>query len=76
LQKSKQTSFNAIAKSRASARQNLLKNVNPIIKRYMENNNIKLVLDKQVIILGDSTLEITDQIISTLNKELPSLKLN
>ena len=42
----------------------------------MEENNIRMVLDKKAVILGDSTLEITDQIIAILNKELPSLKIN
>jgi len=42
----------------------------------MEENNIRLVLDKKSVILGDTTLEITDQIITILNKELPSIKIN
>ena len=36
LQKNKQKSFNDIAKSRNGAKQSLLKAVNPIIKKYME----------------------------------------
>ena len=42
----------------------------------MEENSINLVLDKESIILGNSELEITDQIIAILNKELSSLKIN
>jgi Skp family chaperone for outer membrane proteins len=42
----------------------------------MEENEIKIVLDKQSIVLGDKNLEITDKIILILNKELPSLKIN
>ena len=42
----------------------------------MEGNNIQIVLDKKAVILGDTNLEITDKIISILNKELPSLKTN
>lgn len=76
LQKEKQKTFNDIAKSRNNAKQSLLKAVNPIIKKYMEDNNIRLVLDKKNVILGDQTLEITDQIINILNKELPSIKVN
>lgn len=76
LQKNKQTSFNNIAKSRANARNELIKAVNPIVKTYMEKNNIRIVVDKSAIVLGDTTLEITDQIILILNKELPKLKIN
>ena len=42
----------------------------------MEENQIKLVLDKGAILLGDKKLEITSQIIEILNKELKSLKIN
>jgi len=76
LQKKKQDSFNSIAKSRNDAKQSLLKSVNPIIKKYMEDNKIRIILDKQSVIMGDATLEITDQIIIILNKELQSLKIN
>ena len=76
LQKNKQASFNKISKSRNDAKQALLKAVNPIVKKYMEDNKIRIVLNKQSVILGDATLEITDEIIKILNKEFPSLKAN
>ena len=54
----------------------MLTAVNPIIKKYMEENKIRLILNKKSVVMGDTTLEITDQIIAILNKELPSLKVN
>ena len=41
----------------------------------MEKNNIRIVLDKQSILLGDIKLDITSRIIEILNKELKSLNL-
>jgi len=76
LQKNKQISFNNIGKSRNKAKQALLKAVNPIIKKYMDENNVRVVLDKKSVIMGDTTLEITDKIITILNKEVPSLNIN
>ena len=76
LQKNKQETFNKIAKSRSNARQSLLKSINPIVKKYMEDNKIRIVFDKQGVILGDSTLEITSQIISIVNKEVSSIKID
>jgi outer membrane protein len=76
IQKSQQESLNSIAVSRNNARQKLLMSVNPIIKKYMEENKIRIVLDKQSIILGDTTLEITDKIIDILNKEVTSIKID
>jgi Skp family chaperone for outer membrane proteins len=42
----------------------------------MEENNIRIVLDKQSVLMGDKTLEITEQVITILNKEVSKLKLN
>tara|TARA_B110000211_G_scaffold222535_1_gene271344 strand:- start:1178 stop:1306 length:129 start_codon:yes stop_codon:yes gene_type:complete len=42
----------------------------------MEDNNIRLILDKKSVVMGDTNLEITNQIIAILNKEVPSLKIN
>ena len=75
LQKKKQQTFTNISKTRSEAKQKLLKAVKPIMKKYMEENKIKIVLDKGAVLLGDSTLEITSQIIDILNKELKSLNI-
>ena len=76
LQKRKQDLIKNIANLRAKARTDLLKTLNPIIKKYMEENKIRIVLDRKSILLGDVKLDITPQIIEILNKELKSLKLN
>jgi len=73
LQKSKQASLADIGKSRNNSKSALLKAVNPILKKYMEVNNVRIILDKKSVIMGDTKLEITDQIINILNKELTSL---
>lgn len=76
LQKNKQESFNDIANKRNKARSELLKKLNPIIKKYMEEKKIRLVIDKKAVLLGDTNLEITSEVIKELNKELKSLNLN
>jgi Skp family chaperone for outer membrane proteins len=40
----------------------------------MEDNKIRLVLDKKSILLGDSKLNITSDIIKILNDQVKSLK--
>ena len=42
----------------------------------MEDNNIRIIVSKQSVILGDTALEITNQIIDILNRDLKSLKVN
>ena len=76
LQTSKQKPFNSISKSRIKAKQDLLNALNPILKKYMQENNVRIILDKKSVLMGDTNLEITDLIITILNKEFPSLKVN
>ena len=75
LQNDKKNSLNYIAKTRARARSDLIKALNPILQEYMKSNNIRTVIDKKNVILADTKLEITSPIISELNKKLKSLNL-
>ena len=76
LQKERNKILNSIAEKRKKARDELLRNLNPIIKEYMVEKQIRMVLDKKELILADENLDITKDIIERLNKKLKSLKLN
>ena len=54
----------------------MLKNLNPILGKYMEENNITVVIDKKNVLMGNKKFEITTQIIDILNKEFKSINLN
>ena len=75
LQKDKQKSLSDIAKLRASAKNQLLEKLKPILRTYMESRKIRLVIDKKEVLYGDQNLEITSDIISLLNKEVKELNL-
>jgi len=64
-----------IAKQRSNARQKLLQKLDPILKTYIVENNISIIMDKKNIVLGTDELDITNVIVEKLNKELPSLIL-
>lgn len=76
LQKDRNTLVEKIAKQRSEAREELLKNLNPIIKDYMRENKIRYVMDKKSLILADQSLDITKDIIKILNNKIKELKLN
>jgi outer membrane protein len=76
LQKERTTLLNTVAKQRQKARNELLKNLNPIIKEYMKDKNIRMVIDKKSLLLADENLNITNDIIALLNKKLKSIKLD
>ena len=63
-------------KKKIASREGVVEKFNPIIKEYMLEKKIRLIVNKNSVVLGDSNLEITDQIILILNKEIKKLKLN
>ena len=58
------------------ARAKLLKALNPILQKYMKDNNIDMIVDKKYILLANSNFDLTDKILSILDKELASINLN
>jgi outer membrane protein len=76
LQKDRNKLLEDVSKQRTKARNELLKNLNPILKDYMKEKNIRIVLDKKSILLADENLNITDDIMKILNQKLNSIKLN
>ena len=76
LQKERNILLESVAKQRAKAKNELLKNLNPIIKDYINEKKIRMVVDKKSLLLADEKLNITNDIIELLNKKLKSIKLN
>ena len=76
LQKERKNLIDKTSKLRNKARNELLKNLNPIIKEYMVEKKIRMVIDKKSLLLADDKLDITKEIIARLNKKLKSINLN
>ena len=76
LQSERNKLLENISKERSKARKELLKNLNPILSDYMKENNVRMIIDRKSILLADENLDITDEIISILNKKLTSIKIN
>ena len=76
LQVERNSLLEKISKDRTKARNELLKNLNPIIENYMQEKKVRLVIDKKNIILADEKLDITKEIMQSLNTKLKSIKLN
>ena len=74
-QTERRASLEKITKQRSDARQTLIKKLDPILKNYIESNNISLVIDKKNVVMGKGSLDITNIIVEKLNEDLPSLNL-
>ena len=76
LQKERDNLLRTVANQRSKAKSELLKNLNPIVKNYMEEKKIRIVIDKKNVLLADETLNITKDIMSLLNQKLKSIKID
>ena len=76
LQQNRKTLFDSVADQRAKAKKEILQNLNPIIKDYMKENKIRMIVDKKSILLADENLDLTKEITKLLDKKLKSIKLN
>ena len=74
-QSQRRASLEKITTQRTEARQKLLEKLNPIMKTYIKENDISIVVDKKNILIGNTNLDITNIIIEKLNKELPTLTI-
>ena len=76
LNKGRDKLIRDVAAKRKKAGDEMLKKLNPILGKYMEENNISVVIDKKNVLMGNKKFEITSQIIEILNKEFKSINLN
>ena len=68
--KDKSEQIKSLKKNRNTEIINLLNLINPIIKTYMDDNSISIVIDKKNIYIGDTTYDITKNLIEIINKKL------
>ena len=59
-----------LKKNRKTEILNLLKLINPIIEKYMENNSIAIIIDKKNIYIGNTSYDITNNLIDIINEKL------
>lgn len=75
LQKERENLLQSVSQQRVKARNELLKNLNPIMSEFMKEKKIRMIIDKKSILLADQNLDITKEIIDLLNKKLKSINL-
>mgnify|MGYP001175928751 CR=1 FL=1 len=64
-----------IKKRNIKAKNELVSIVTEILAKYSADNEINLVLNKESIILGKKTIDISDNILELLNDEIKNIKL-
>ena len=74
-QSQRRSALEKITTQRTEARQKLIEKLDPILKTYIEENNLSIIIDRKDVLMGNTNLDVTNIIIKKLNKELPSLTI-
>ena len=53
----------------------LLKQINPILEQFSNENKIAIILQKKDLIIGKTELDITNEIINNVNNEIKEFKI-
>ena len=75
IKKKRRSASNDWLKKKNEARSKLIQNLNPILTKYMNENNIEMIVDKKYVLLANSKFDLTEIILKILDKELKSIKL-
>ena len=59
-----------------SSRNEILNNLKPILENISETKGITVILEKGTVLLNAETMDITDEVIKTLNKNLPKIEVS
>ena len=70
FKKNRKNTLAAFEKNKNLEIKNFFDKVNPVLKQYMNDNSIKIIIDKKNVLLATDALDITDSIIDLINKKL------
>lgn len=57
------------------ARNEILENVKPILEDLSQELGVTVILEKNSVLLSATNMDITDEVIKKLNKDLPKIKV-
>tara|TARA_B110000027_G_scaffold79378_1_gene84447 strand:- start:194 stop:715 length:522 start_codon:yes stop_codon:yes gene_type:complete len=66
---------NDFNKMKVNNTNSLLESINPILVKFSNNKSISIILQKKNLVIGKTELDITDQIIEIINKEIKEFKI-
>ena len=67
--------LNELNDKRVTAKKELMNNLNIILSNFANNNNISYILNKKNVIIAKKDLDITDDIITLLNRKIKKIAL-
>tara|TARA_Y200000002_G_scaffold300980_1_gene256068 strand:+ start:1360 stop:1833 length:474 start_codon:yes stop_codon:yes gene_type:complete len=74
--KLRQEAIDSSTKNRLNASADFANKIKPILAEYAGDNNIDMVIQKKNIIMGKSSLDITNEILKIVDNKITNLKIN
>ena len=74
-QKRKRETNTKILKKKNQARTQLMQALNPILSTYMSENNIQIILEKKYVIMANTKVDLTNEILKILDNKVKSINL-
>jgi len=74
--KERNESINNLNNQRLDATQKMITLIKPILSDYSDNNSISLIIQKRNIVIGKSSLDITDDILKIVNEKIDKISLD
>ena len=68
--------INNLNNQRLEATAKIINLVRPILSEYSEKNSISIIIDKKNVIIGKTTLDITDEILKIVDDEIGKINLD
>ena len=72
----KRQAIDSSTKSRLNASADFANKIKPILAEYAGDNDIDMVIQKKNIIMGKSSLDITNEILKIVDDKISNLKIN
>ena len=74
--KQRKSAIENVTKQRLTASADFAKKIKPILGEYAKENNIDIIIQKKNIIMGKSSLDITNEILKIVDNKISNLKIN
>ena len=75
FRKERNENINNLSNQRLEATAKIINLIRPILSEYSEKNSISIIIDKKNVIIGKTTLDITDDILKIVDEKIGKIKL-
>ena len=76
FRKERNENINNLNNQRLEATAKIINLVRPILSEYSEKNSISIIIDKKNVIIGKTTLDITDDILKIVDEKIGKINLD